>query len=106
MEINSVSISGGDSVTVSFDVFGQTLGAGGVVFVELISRNSGGGETGRSFIGPVPTFPTMAWTTYMSTVNVAADVSGGVTLQLKSSCGAVDGCVTDASFDNVTMAIN
>ena len=105
-EINSVSISGSDSVTVSADVFGTLAGAGGVVFIELISRNSGGDETGRSFIGPAPIFPTTTWTPYSSTVNVAADVSGGVTLQLKSSCGAVDGCVVDASFDNVTITIN
>jgi beta-glucanase (GH16 family) len=106
MEINSVSISGSASVTVSVDVFGSLSGAGGVVFIELISRNSAGDETGRSFIGPAPITPTSTWTTYSGTVNVAADVSGGITLQLKSSCGPVDGCGVDASFDNVTMAIN
>ena len=105
-EINSVSISGGDSVTVSVDVFGTLSGAGGVVFIELISRASGGAETGRSFIGPAPIFPTTTWTTHSSTVNVAADVSGGITLQLKSSCGPVDGCGVDASFDNASMVIN
>ncbi|MCP4992939.1 MAG: hypothetical protein GY934_04005, partial [Gammaproteobacteria bacterium] len=103
VEIDSVAINGGDSVTVSVDVFGSLSGAGGVVFVELISRNSGSDETGRSFIGPAPITPTTTWTTYSSTVNVAADVSGGITLQLKSSCGAVDGCVVDASFDNVSI---
>ena len=105
-DINSVSISGGDSVTVSVDVFGSLSGAGGVVFIELISRDSGGNETGRSFIGPAPIAPTTTWTTYSATVNVAADVSGGITLQLKSSCGPVDGCGVDASFDNVSIVIN
>ena len=74
MDINGVTISGGDSVTVSVDVFGTLAGAGGVVFIELISRDSGGNETGRSFIGPAPIFPTAAWATESSTVNVAADV--------------------------------
>jgi hypothetical protein len=106
MEINTVSISGGDAVTVSVDVFGNLSGAGGVVFIELISRNSAGDETGRSFIGPAPITPTTTWTTYSSTVNVAADVSGGITLQLKSSCGPVDGCVVDASFDNITITVS
>jgi hypothetical protein len=106
VEINSVSLSGGDSVTVSVDVFGSLTGAGGVVFIELISRAANGSETGRNFIGPAPITPTAMWTTQSSTVNVAADVSGGITLQLKSSCGAVDGCGVDASFDNVSMVIN
>jgi hypothetical protein len=105
-EINSVPISGSDSVTVSVDVFGSLSGAGGVVFIELISRDSGGNETGRSFIGPAPITPTTTWTSYSATVNVAADVSGGITLQLKSSCGPVDGCGVDASFDNVSIVIN
>jgi hypothetical protein len=106
VEINSVAVTGGASVTVSADVFGSLSGAGGVVFIELISRNSLGEETGRSFIGPAPIFPDGNWTTHSSTVNVAADVSGGITLQLKSSCGPVDGCGVDGYFDNVTMAIN
>ncbi len=106
VEINSVAVTGGASVTVSVDVYGSLSGAGGVVFIELISRNSLGEETGRSFIGPAPIFPDGTWTTHSSTVNVAADVSGGVTLQLKSSCGPVDGCGVDAYFDDVTMAIN
>ncbi|MCP3869952.1 MAG: hypothetical protein GY703_18035, partial [Gammaproteobacteria bacterium] len=103
MELDSVAISGGDQVTVSVDVYGSLSGAGGVVFIELISRNAAGVETGRSFIGPAPVTPTTTWTTYSETVSVAADVSGGITLQLKSSCGPVDGCVVDASFDNITI---
>ena len=106
----------GDTIDVSFDLFGSLTGAGGVVFVEVIFLNAAGvDEGGRNFVGPAaPYTPTATWTTHSGTVIAGTavngsqwDVSGGVTLELKVACGAVvNGCGVDASFDNVTFTIN
>ncbi|MDH3719448.1 MAG: hypothetical protein OES79_15110, partial [Planctomycetota bacterium] len=106
----------GDSIDVSFDLYGSLAGAGGVVFVEVIFLNGAGqDEGGRNFLNadPTPYTPTTTWTPYSGTVIAGTgfvggpwDVSGGVTLQLKAACGAIDGCGVDASFDNVTFTIN
>ena len=110
------SISPGDSIDVSFDLYGSLTGAGGVVFVEIIFLDANGQDVGgRDFVGPAaPYTPTNAWVTHSGTVIAGTatgggqfDVSGGVTLQLKAACGAVvGGCAVDASFDNVTFTVN
>ena len=110
------TIAPGDSIDVSFDLFGSLSGAGGVVFVEVIFLNGAGvDEGGRNFVGPAaPYTPTGTWTTHSGTVIAGTganssgwDVSGGVTLQLKAACGAIaGGCGVDAYFDNVTFTIN
>ena len=99
----------GNTIDVSFDLFGSLAGAGGVVFVELIYLDGTGADTGtRSFVdGGAPKVPTTTWTTYSDSIVVPSipDVSGGVVVQLKSSCGPVDGCGVDAYFDNVSVTI-
>jgi len=110
------TVAPGDSIDVSFDLFGSLTGAGGVVFVEVIFLNGAGqDEGGRNFVGPAaPYVPTTTWTTHSGTVIAGTatngsqwDVSGGVTLELKTACGAIaGGCGVDASFDNVTFTIN
>ena len=107
------SISQGDTIDVSFDLYGSLTGAGGVVFVELIYLDSGGNEVGRNFIdAAAPYFPTTTWTTYtgskpagFTTGGSTVSVDGGVTLELKASCGPVDGCGVDAYIDNVTYTV-
>jgi hypothetical protein len=85
------------------------------VFVEVIFLDASGQDVGgRDFVGPAaPYVPTTTWTKHSGTVIAGTatgggqfDVSGGVTLQLKAACGAIDGCGVDASFDNVTFTIN
>jgi hypothetical protein len=111
------TVAPGDSINVSFDLFGSLTGAGGVVFVEVVFLNAAGQDVGgRNFVGPpAPYTPTGTWTTHSGTVIAGTgaggvtgyDVSGGVTLLLKAACGAiVGGCGVDASFDNVTFTIN
>ena len=99
----------GDIIDVSFDLYGSLAGAGGVVFVELIYLNGAGNDTGtRNFVdGGAPKVPTTTWSTYSDSIVVPsiADVSGGVVVQLKSSCGPVDGCGVDAYFDNVSATV-
>jgi hypothetical protein len=53
--------------------------------------------TGKPHITPA------AWTNYSYTVRTGPDVSGGITLQLKSSCGPVNGCLVNVFFDNVSI---
>jgi hypothetical protein len=109
------TIQAGDSIDVSFDLYGSLTGAGGVVFVEVIFLDATGQDVGgRDFVGPAaPYTPTTTWTNHSGTVIAGTatgggqfDVSGGVTLQLKAACGPVDGCGVDASIDNVTFTIN
>ena len=98
-------VSGGDTVRVAVDVTGELFGAGGVIFIELIGRGANGDETGRGSIGAFPIFPASAWTLQTSDVTVPSDISGGLTLQLKSSCGPVPGCGVDGYFDNITYQV-
>ena len=95
----------GDTIVISFDLYGSLSGVSGVVFVEAISEIAGGSESARSFIGPAPITPTTTWTSYSETITVGSDVSGGLTLQLKAGCGPVPGCGVEAYFDNVSIAI-
>ena len=108
VDLEAGVIDTNDQVTVSYDLTGSLAGAGGVVFVELIPRNGSGGQTGSYSIGPFPAFPTAVWETYGDTVTITqttADLAGGITLQLKASCGPVPGCGVDAYFDNVTFSV-
>jgi beta-glucanase (GH16 family) len=110
------TVAPGNSIDVSFDLYGSLTGAGGVVFVEVIFLNGAGAdEGGRNFVGPAaPYVPSTTWTPHSGTVIAGTatdgsqwDVSGGVTLELKTACGAIaGGCGVDASFDNVTFTIN
>jgi hypothetical protein len=94
------------TVTVSFDLFGSVSGAGGVFFAEFFSELSGGGTSSSEILGGGPLFPNGTWTTYTFTPMTGADVSGGVTLQLKADCGGNPGCTVDAYIDNVTITTN
>ena len=100
------TITPNTSVTITFDLFGSVAGAGGVVFAEFFSELSGGGVSKSEILGGGPLFPNGTWTTYTFTTTTGADVSGGVTLQLKADCGGNSGCSIDAYFDNVTVTIN
>jgi hypothetical protein len=96
-------------VTISFDLFGSLTGAGGVVFAEFFSELSGGGTSKAEILSGGPLFPvapndwTAGWVTYTFNTTTGPDVSGGVTLQLKTDCGANAGCTVDAYFDNVSV---
>jgi len=100
------TVTGGQAITVSFDYRG-TAAAGGVIFAELFSEFSGGGATGE-ILGGGPLFPNAnpdVWSTATFNTTLGADVSGGVTLQLKSSCGPTGACVADIYFDNASMTV-
>jgi hypothetical protein len=94
----------GASITVTWDMMGSLQGAGGVVFVELFSELAGGGTSKAEIYTEGPIFPTPGWQSFSWTTTLGPDVAGGVTLQLKSSCGPVEGCGVDAFFDNITIS--
>ncbi len=114
------TVTAGNTITVTFDVYGTVTQPGAAVFAEVIFLNaSGQDEGGRNFLNgdPTPLSPTTTWTPVTGTVTAGTgfvanpnggpwDVSGGLVLSLKVSCGPVDGCAQDISFDNVTFTIN
>jgi hypothetical protein len=99
------NLTPGASITVSFDMRGSLSGAGGVVFAEFFSELTGGGTSKAEIFTGGPLTPNAAWTPYSFTTTLGPDVSGGVTLQLKSSCGPVEGCGVDVFFDNVSIVL-
>ena len=94
----------GGSITIQFDYRGTQLD-GGVIFAELFSELDGGGVSDAQLLGGGPLFGTSEWQTATFTTTLGSDVSGGVTLQLKSGCGGAPSCVSEAYFDNVKMLI-
>ena len=84
---------------------GSLIGAGGIVFVELFSELSGGGTSKAEIYTNAPLSPTADWQSFSWTTTLGPDVSGGVTLQLKASCGPVEGCGVDVYFDSVTIVV-
>ena len=93
------------SMTIEFDLYGSTSGAGGVFFAEFFSELTGGGTSSAVILGGGPLFPTGTWTHYSFTTPTGADVTGGVTLQLKADCGGNADCVVDAYIDNVSVKV-
>ena len=92
-------------ITISFSMKGSLAGASGVVFAELFSEIIPEGVSQAEILGGGPLFPTDEWVDYSFTTTTGPDVSNGVTLQLAAICGAVDGCVVEAFFDDVTIVI-
>jgi hypothetical protein len=99
------NLTPGASITVSFDMRGSLSGAGGVVFAEFFSELTGGGTSKAEIFTGGPLTPNTDWTPYSFTTTLGPDVSGGVTLQLKTSCGPVEGCGVDVFFDNVSIVL-
>lgn len=55
--------------------------------------------------GNGPTDWTASWVSYTFNTFTGGDVEGGVTLQLKADCGAVESCTLDVYFDNVSVIV-
>jgi hypothetical protein len=94
---------GGETVDIQFDLKGSA-GIGGVFFVEFFNELDGGGVGPGSGILDVISNPTANWTTYNYTTFADASATGGITLQLNSTCGADAGCFADFSIDNVSIS--
>ena len=99
----------GQSVTVSFDLKAEYSGVGGVIFVQFFHESATEGATngnGGLGNGLAPMAATSEWQTFTYNETLDTDVSGGVSLMLKASCGAVAGCGVDAYFDNLSVIVN
>jgi len=92
-------------ITIRFSLKGSLAGASGVVFAELFSEIVPEGVSKAEILGGAPLFPTDQWVDYEFTTTTGPDVSNGVTLQLAAICGAVEGCVVEAYFDDVSIVI-
>lgn len=97
------TIKPNSEATISFALRGELTGETGAVFAELLSEVDGGGVSKVELLGGGPIVPTDEWITHSFTVTTGEDVSGGITLQLKAECGAVERCGVDAYFDDVTI---
>ena len=98
----------GQSVTVSFDLKAEYSGAGGVIFAQFFHESAIAGATngdGGLGNGLAPLAATSEWQTFSYSDTLDTDVSGGVSLLLKASCGAVAGCGVDAYVDNVSVVV-
>ncbi|MFT5242772.1 MAG: hypothetical protein ACI8QQ_000694 [Psychroserpens sp.] len=108
--VKQANLGSGGTVTpnteyiISFDLRGAA-GEGGDFFVEFFSELSGGGVSKAEIVTGRPHPTPAAWTKYIYTVRTGSDVSGGITLQLKSSCGPVNGCLVNVFFDNVSVKL-
>ena len=99
-------VTAGQEITVSFDYRGIQAD-GGVIFAELFSETDSGGVSKSELITGGPLFGAGdTWNNFSITTTLGPDVSGGVTLLLKSGCGGATSCVSDAYFDNVSMTVN
>ncbi|MEW4922329.1 carbohydrate binding domain-containing protein [Algibacter sp. 2305UL17-15] len=90
-------------VTITFDMKGTLMGAGGVIFVEFFSELASEGVSKAEILSGGPLAPTAEWQSFSFTTTTGNDVSGGVTVQLKTACGPVSGCGVEAYFDNVSV---
>jgi len=97
----------GQSVTVSFDVKGE-ISDGGVIFAQFYYEGAAGVSNGNGALGNglAPLAVSNSWSTFSYDETLDSDVSAGVTLQLKASCGAVAGCAINAYIDNVSVIVN
>lgn len=97
----------GMQVVVKFDAKGS-WNAGGVAFVELFSEREEGFGASAQLLGGAPLFAQgkgnlADWTSFSFTQNLGPNVAGGVSLLLKSACGADAGCMATTYFDNVSI---
>jgi beta-glucanase (GH16 family) len=87
---------------ISFDWKG-TAANGGVISFQVFSEQAGGGVTKSDLVQGGDAFPA-DWTT-VGPLNytTAADVGGGLTVEITAICGAAAGCVSDLFIDNVVV---
>jgi hypothetical protein len=90
---------------VSFDLRGSLTGIGGVFFAEFFSELEAGGTSKAEILSGAPLPLTDTWSNYNFTVTTGDDVSGGITLQMKTSSGTSAGTIVNAYFDNVSVKL-
>jgi hypothetical protein len=102
------TVTPGAAIDVSFWARGSTAD-GGVAFAELFSELDGGGTSKSELLGGAPLALNAnpeVWTQFVYSTTLGPDVSGGITLQLKSSCGAASSCNADIYFDSASLDVS
>ena len=105
--VGAGTVTGGESVTVSFDVIDvDTAGAGKVFVAELFTERADppGGADNEVLLGGYDL--TGTWTTRTFTTALGADATNGVSLLFKADCGANTACTMDVFIDNVSIVVN
>lgn len=100
-------VTPGQAITIKFDARG-TLGVGAVSFAEFFSELSGGGTSSNQILGggPLALDPNPnVWKTFTFNTVAGPNVSGGVTLQLGATTGAVLGSTNQMFYDNASVSI-
>lgn len=92
-------LTAGQAVTVSFDWRANGVD---VVYAALHSEQAGGGASATAVLLSGGGFPSN-WTSFSQVVYLGPDVSEGISLELVAICGGVPGCVSDISWDNVSI---
>jgi hypothetical protein len=96
------SISPGDTIEITF--FAKGLGeVGGVLFAEVFSEITGGGNSASVILGGAPLGLTNNYQPFTFTTTAGPDVSGGVTLQFAAVTGAAAGSNIQAFIDGVEI---
>ena len=101
------SVTGGESVTVSFDVIDvDTAGVGKTFVAELFTEMADppGGATNEILLGGYDL--TTSWQTRVFDTTLGPDAAGGVSLLFKADCGGNTSCTMDVFIDNVSIVIN
>ena len=105
--VGAGTVTGGESVTVSFDVIDvDTAGTGKVFVAELFTERADppGGADNEVLLGGYDL--TGTWTTRTFTTALGADATNGVSLLFKADCGANTACTMDVFIDNVYIVVN
>ena len=105
--VGTGSVTGGESVTISFDVIDvDTTGAGKTFVAEFFSERADppGGATNEIILDGYDL--TASWQTRVFTTNLGADATNGVSLLFKADCGGNTSCTMDVFIDNVSIVIN
>ena len=101
-------VTPGQTVAISFDARGS-YGIGGAAFAELFSEIDGGGISKSEILGGGPPLAINGdpdvWTPFLFTTTLGPDVSGGVTLTLGATNGAVNNETTTMWYDNVSVTV-
>ncbi len=85
--IGAGQLSMGDTIDISFAVKGEGA-VGGVAFAVLFTEIAGGGVSSTQFVGGAPLTLGSDYAVFNASVELTADVSGGVTLSFEAVTGA------------------
>lgn len=98
------AVTGGATVTVSFDIRADVTQPGAVINVALFSEKTEGAT--RHDITIPETNNTWQTVTTDIVTDAALDPSRGLSIEFQAACGAVEGCNIDMFIDNVSISVN